>query len=52
MAGAKAVVMVVLLATAIGVFANDPDMLQDVCVADQASGTYNISLIIYYQVFI
>lgn len=38
MAGVKAVVLVVLLATAIGAFANDPDMLQDVCVANTASG--------------
>ncbi|XP_021726715.1 germin-like protein subfamily 2 member 4 [Chenopodium quinoa] len=38
MAGVRAVVvLVVLLACTIGSFANDPDMLQDVCVAD-ASG--------------
>ncbi|KAL2920742.1 Germin-like protein subfamily 2 member 2 [Bienertia sinuspersici] len=37
MAGINAAIVVVLLATAVGTFANDPDMLQDVCVADQTS---------------
>lgn len=34
---AKTAVLVVLLATVIGAFANDPDMLQDVCVRDTLS---------------
>ncbi|KAL2902604.1 Germin-like protein subfamily 2 member 4 [Bienertia sinuspersici] len=37
MGGVGTVVVVVLLATAISAFANDPDMLQDVCVADHTS---------------
>lgn len=39
MAGVRAILVVLLAAaTAIGAFANDPDMLQDVCVADRTSG--------------
>ncbi|XP_010675520.1 germin-like protein subfamily 2 member 4 [Beta vulgaris subsp. vulgaris] len=38
MAVIKAVFAVVLVAFAVGAFANDPDMLQDVCVADRTSG--------------
>ena len=39
MASTGVVLSLVLLASvAIGAFANDPDMLQDVCVADLPSG--------------
>ncbi|XP_021773683.1 germin-like protein 5-1 isoform X1 [Chenopodium quinoa] len=38
MAGATAVLLVLLAAIATGAFANDPDMLQDVCVADHTPG--------------
>uniref|UniRef100_A0A803M082 Germin-like protein n=1 Tax=Chenopodium quinoa TaxID=63459 RepID=A0A803M082_CHEQI len=37
MAGVTTVMLAVLLANTIGAFANDPDMLQDVCVADPTS---------------
>ncbi|CAO2838776.1 unnamed protein product [Amaranthus hypochondriacus] len=48
----RTILMLVLMATSIGVFANDPDMLQDVCVAENSSGIFvngfpckNISMI-------
>uniref|UniRef100_A0A803MKR8 Uncharacterized protein n=1 Tax=Chenopodium quinoa TaxID=63459 RepID=A0A803MKR8_CHEQI len=38
MAVVTTIVLVMLLANTIGAFANDPDMLQDICVADPTSG--------------
>lgn len=40
MAAIRVVLVVLAAAFVVGVFASDPDMLQDVCVADRTSGNF------------